>query len=290
MVMLLDKDVQTKEVFQWKGLHLLHFQGSTCSQKTRIFLRLKGIEWTSHHIDLARKEHLKPWFMGINPRGLVPVLIDNGKVIIESNDILEYLEERFPNPPLMPPQKAAETRAMLKAEDDLHFDIRALTMRFVIPSFLAKRPASDIVNYEQLGTGTVGGKVDSNRENEVKFWSDMNEHGGITNEKVKQAFGRFREQLDEYDKILSDQAYLLGKDISQIDIAWYIYARRLVDAGYPIAQLHPAVGRWLDRLNADSRFRDEVPSGGPLGAVTRVLYFFQRIRGTRLVDVVGLNK
>ncbi|GAB5489739.1 MAG: hypothetical protein Pars2KO_33090 [Parasphingorhabdus sp.] len=289
MVMLLDKDVQTKEVLEWKGLHLFHFQGSTCSQKTRIFLRLKGIEWTSHHIDLARKEHLKPWFMGINPRGLVPVLIDNGKVIIESNDILNYLEERFPNPPLMPPEKAAETRAMLKAEDDLHFDIRALTMRFVIPSFLAKRPASDIESYEQLGTGTVGGKVDPNRENEVKFWSDMNEHGGISDERAKRAFGRFREQLDEYDNVLSDQDYLLGEKISQIDIAWYIYARRLVDAGYPFAKLHPAVGRWLDKLNADPRFRDEVPSGGLLGAVTSLLHFIQGIKGTRLVDVVALG-
>ncbi len=290
MVMLLDKDVQTKEVLEWKGLHLFHFQGSTCSQKTRIFLRMKGIEWTSHHIDLARKEHLKPWFMGINPRGLVPVLIDNGKVIIESNDIFNYLEERFPNPPLMPPEKAAETRAMLEAEDDLHLDIRALTMRFVVPALLARRPASDIDSYKKLGTGTVGGKVDPNRAKEVKFWSDMNEHGGITDEQIMSAFDRFRMQLDKFDKILSDQDYLLGEEISQIDVAWYIYVRRLVDAGYPISKLHPAVGRWLDKLNTDTRFCDEVPSGGLLGVFTSVLHFIQSIRSRRLVDVVAVNK
>ena len=290
MVMLLDTDVLTKEVLQWEGLHLFHFQGSTCSQKTRIFLRLKGIEWTPHHIDLARKAHLKPWFMGINPRGLVPVLVDNGKVIIESNDIMDYLEERFPDPALIPAEKAAETHEMLKAEDDLHLDIRALTMRFVVPTFLAKRPASDIENYEKLGTGTVSGKVDPNRMKEVKFWSDMNRHGGITDEQANQAFDRFREQLDEYDQILSGQEYLLGTDISQIDIAWYIYARRLVDAGYPIPKLHPAVGRWLHKLDADPRFHDEVPSGGLLGAVTGLLHFFQGIKGTRLVDAVGLNE
>ena len=51
MVMLQTCDIQTKEVLDWKGLHLFHFKGSTCSQKTRIFLRLKGIEWTSHHLD-----------------------------------------------------------------------------------------------------------------------------------------------------------------------------------------------------------------------------------------------
>ena len=289
MVMLLDKDVQTKEVLNWKGLHLFHFQGSTCSQKTRIFLRLKGIEWTSHHINLARKEHLKPRFMGINPRGLVPVLVDDGKVITESNDIMEYLEERFPDPALIPTEKVAEVGAMLKAEDDLHLDIRALTMRFVVPSFLAKRPPSDIENYEKLGTGTVGGKTDPNRAKEIKFWSEMNKQGGITDEQAKQAFHRFREQLDEYDQTLSDQDYLLGTEISLIDIAWYIYARRLVDAGYPILKLHPAVGCWFDKLDADSRFRAEVPSGGLLGTATRLLHFFQGSRGTRLADIVGTN-
>ena len=159
MVMLKDSDIQTKEVLSWTGLHLFHFSGSTCSQKTRIFLRLKGIKWTSHHLNLAAKEHLKPYYMGINPRGLVPALIHDGKVIIESNDILTYLEEAFPEPALIPASKAEDLQAMLKREDDLHLDIRALTMRFVFPSFLTKRPEKDITAYETSGSGTVGGEV-----------------------------------------------------------------------------------------------------------------------------------
>ena len=51
--MLLDhSDVQTKEVLDWKGFNLLHFAGSACSQKLRIFLNLKEIDWISHHVDL----------------------------------------------------------------------------------------------------------------------------------------------------------------------------------------------------------------------------------------------
>ncbi len=98
MVQLLDNDIKTREVLDWKGVHVLHFMGSSCSQKLRIFLNLKGIKWESHLVDLFSNENFQPWFLGINPRGLVPVLVHNGAVHIESNDIIQYLEERFPAP------------------------------------------------------------------------------------------------------------------------------------------------------------------------------------------------
>ena len=102
MVQLVDGDIKTREVLDWKGVHVLHFMGSSCSQKLRIFLNLKGIEWESHHVDLRANENFQPWFLGINPRGLVPVLVHNGSVHIESNDIIQYLEQKFPSPRLIP--------------------------------------------------------------------------------------------------------------------------------------------------------------------------------------------
>jgi len=75
MVQLLESDIATKEALKWRGVHLIHFQGSACSQKTRIFLNLKGIDWEPHPLNLATQENFKPWFLGINPRGLVPVLV-----------------------------------------------------------------------------------------------------------------------------------------------------------------------------------------------------------------------
>ena len=45
MVQLLDGDIKTREVLGWKGVHILHYSGSSCSQKLRIFLNLKGIPW-----------------------------------------------------------------------------------------------------------------------------------------------------------------------------------------------------------------------------------------------------
>ena len=61
----------------------LHFMGSSCSQKFRIFLNLKGIKWESHLVDLFTNENFLPWFLGMNPRRLVPVLVHDGAVHIE---------------------------------------------------------------------------------------------------------------------------------------------------------------------------------------------------------------
>ena len=128
MVQLVDSDIKTREVLGWKGVHVLHFAGSSCSQKLRIFLNLKGIKWESHLVDLPTNENFQPWFLGINPRGLVPVLVHDGAVHIESNDIIQYLEKKFPTPRLIPAGHENEVAALLKHEDDLHLDLRTLEL------------------------------------------------------------------------------------------------------------------------------------------------------------------
>ena len=96
MVQLVDGDIRTREVFFWKGVHVLHSMSSSCSQKLRIFLNLKAINWESHVVDLFANENFQPWFLGINPRGLVPVLVHDGDVHIESNDIIQYSNKNSP--------------------------------------------------------------------------------------------------------------------------------------------------------------------------------------------------
>lgn len=284
MVQLLPQDVQTKEVLDWQGVHLFHFAGSTCSQKTRIFLGLKGIQWHSHHLNLVRKAHQTTYYMGINPRGLVPTLVHDGKVIIESNDILTYLEASFPEPSLIPAEHSNEIAARLQAEDDLHLAIRAITMRFVFPSFLAKRSEKDIANYERLGTGTVQGATDENKAREAAFWRRMLHHGHIPDSDIKAAFHQFYTQLEAFDTLLVGQSYLVGNSVTVADIAWYIYLRRLTLAGYPLAR-HPRVSTWFARLHAMPEFHQEVPSGGMPGLITGSLRAVQTLKRSRLVDV-----
>ena len=287
MVQLHTEDIQTREVLDWQGVHLFHFRGSTCSQKVRIFLRLKGIDWHSHHLNLVNKEHQTPYYMGINPRGLVPTLIHDGKVIIESNDILTYLESTFPEPALIPIEAQERMAALLKAEDDLHLPIRSLTMRFVFPAFLVKRKEEELKNYEALGSGTVGGAADPKKAKETDFWRRLLQHGHVPDEDIRDAFAKFKQTLDGFESDLAQQKYLLGDEVTLADIAWYIYLKRLRAAGYPVEKLHPRVAAWFEGLDARPEFTQEVPDGGLPGLITGTLHCAQKLRRSRLIDVVG---
>jgi glutathione S-transferase len=57
-----------------------------------IIYESQGTKWESHIIDLFTNENLSEWYLGINPRGLVPALVHDGAVYIESNDIVVYLQ------------------------------------------------------------------------------------------------------------------------------------------------------------------------------------------------------
>jgi len=257
MVQLADGDIKTREVLGWKGVHVLHFSGSSCSQKLRVFLNLKNIPWHSHPVDLPSNENFQPWFLGINPRGLVPVLVHDGAVHIESNDIIQYLEKTFPAPKLVPAGHEDKVAMLLKHEDDLHLDLRTLSFRFVFAPPGPPKPAAALESYIANGTGTVQGVKDHEKQIQIEFWQRAAEEG-FTDERARASAVRFRAEFDALDKTLARQPYLLGENLSVLDIAWLIYENRLSLAGYPFARLHPHIHAWADKLRAMPEFAKEV--------------------------------
>ena len=117
MVVVIPKN---KSVENYKGLHLYHGDISNCSMRVRMTLIEKGLDWTSHHIDLKKKENITDEYFGINPNGLVPTLIDNGVVHIESNDIIDYLDETYPEPSLRSKDNEAEMLEWLRLAGSIH--------------------------------------------------------------------------------------------------------------------------------------------------------------------------
>ena len=111
---------ENKSVENYKGLHLYHGDISNCSMRVRMTLIEKGLDWTSHHIDLKKKENITDDYFGINPNGLVPTLIDDGVVHIESNDIIDYLDEKYPEPSLRSKDNEAEMLEWLRLAGSIH--------------------------------------------------------------------------------------------------------------------------------------------------------------------------
>src|SRR5260370_32873785 len=78
------------------------FGNSVCCQKVRITMQEKRITWESVEVNLFRNEQYSPGYLKINPKGVVPALVHNGKPITESTLICEYLDDVYPDPPLVP--------------------------------------------------------------------------------------------------------------------------------------------------------------------------------------------
>ncbi|MFP6600469.1 MAG: glutathione S-transferase family protein [Deltaproteobacteria bacterium] len=275
-------EVKTREVLEWSGLHLFHFNGSSCSQKTRIFLNLKKLDWASHHVDLVSGENFTEWYLGINPRGLVPTLVDDGEVHIESNDIIEYLEERFPTPPLMPADLRDEILQSLKEEDDLHFDLRNLTHKYLAPFFMTKRiPKFRNLELFRSSDAVVRGEADQAKLAEVK-WFEGFLTKGITNEVALGSALKFKRAFDALDMKLESQGYFHGSALTITDVAWFIYADRLSSLGYPLGELHPRVSRWYQGLLAKEEFSRELLMPKPLLAIHSMFRGYHNLTGTGL--------
>ncbi|MGH6904232.1 MAG: maleylacetoacetate isomerase [Geminicoccaceae bacterium] len=75
---------------------------SSAAYRVRLALNYKGLSYEQVAIDLRQGEQRTPEFLKINPQGLVPVLEDDGIVLTQSLPILNYLEERYPEPALLP--------------------------------------------------------------------------------------------------------------------------------------------------------------------------------------------
>jgi maleylacetoacetate isomerase len=97
---------------------------SSASYRVRIALALKGIEVTTLTKQLRRGEQRAQDFLAVNPQGFVPVLsLDDGATLAQSLAIIEYLDEMYPQPPLLPatPIERARVRAMsLLIACDIH--------------------------------------------------------------------------------------------------------------------------------------------------------------------------
>lgn len=277
-MLLAPKEVRTRAVLEWKGLHLLNFSQSSCSQKVRILLREKQLPYRSREIDLKKLEHTTTWFLGINPHGVVPVLIDNGDVHIESNDILRYLEDRYPSEQSWIPAGEAEEQLaieLLALESAIHIHLRVITMGFLAPRKMMEKSDAELDAY------IANGPEDLDRQQQVEWWRHFAK-AGVTDDEVREAITAFNKAFAQLEGLLSKQQWLVADHPTIVDIAWFINIHRAVLAGYPLDN-HPAVKHYYRRMLQRPAFFTEINKGPlPLRMLAPIYRFFRRINGTSL--------
>ena len=89
---------------------------SSAAYRVRIALNLKSLSADDEYIHLQKGVQTMPEYLSVNPQGLVPALVDDGNVILQSLAICEYLDEQHPEPPLLPSDALGRARVRALAQ------------------------------------------------------------------------------------------------------------------------------------------------------------------------------
>lgn len=234
-------------------LELYHDWRSFCSIKVRLCLAEKGLAWESRHVDLMNLEHTKPEYLKLNPNGVVPTLVHDGVAVHESTIINEYLDEVFPEIPLMPadPIAKARTRFWVKFEDDvLHPAIRPTTFAIMMSPELAKRSDKEL---DEL----VNSHPNRQRAEEYRRAA----RAPVDEEKVRAAIQMVVSALDRLNRRLSDAPWLGGEAYSLADVAAAPFIDRLSELD--LTSLWTGKGGfndWVERMRARPAYQEAIPS------------------------------
>lgn len=241
-------DTASEEARGLCGLHLYFAAQSACSSRVRLLLAEKGLSWTGHHINLLKRENIDRAFFAINPRGLVPALVHDGQVIIESDDIMLYLEACFPEPrftPLDPVERAIMENWVHRSARQHVPAVKTFAYARMNAQAAAKTEA-EIKLYYELQTDPEM----------IAFHSKHDLPGkGFTAEDEQAAIALIESIFEEMSMQIAATGWLAGSAYSLADMAWAASIRTLRLAGYPIER-HPAVVGWIDGIEARPAWKD----------------------------------
>ena len=231
-------------------LHLYHAGRSNCSARVRLLLEEKGLHWTSHYVDIYRRANVTAEYFGINPKGLVPTLVHDGKVIVESNDILLYLEEAFPEPCFLPESGADRSvmKTWLQRSGDIH-------MPGIKTFAYARQHAKNVVKTAE----EVALYRSLQKDPDLLAFHGKHDLPGqaFTARDVDNASSLVGDALGEMNTILANADWLVGNVYSLADISWTPSITTLQGVGFPVAE-YPYVMDWYARIAARPAFRQAV--------------------------------
>jgi maleylacetoacetate isomerase len=125
-------------------MELFNYFRSSASYRVRIALALKGLDYDYHAVHLQKNEHTAPGYAQMSAARLVPMLRDGDALISQSLAIMEYLEEVYPQPPLLPSDPLGRARVRALALDiacEIHPLNNLRVLRYLVQSL--KVPEED---------------------------------------------------------------------------------------------------------------------------------------------------
>lgn len=214
-------------------IKLYHGTTSVCAIKVRLVLAEKGLDWEGEILNLQQGDQHRPEYLALNPNGVIPTPVHDGKVIIESSIILAYLDDAFPEPPLMPTDPALRARARLwmkRVDDVLHAAIGVVTFATANRKVLIRKSPEDLAaHFARIPDPAYRER----QQQSVEM--------GLAAPMVENAIRQYEKAAAQMESDLADTEFLAGDSWSLADAALTPYINR--------AEMLGMKGLWADRPN-----------------------------------------
>jgi glutathione S-transferase len=240
------------------GIHLWHGGMSNCSQRCRITLNELGLEFESHLMNLQAGEHATEAFQQINPNGVVPVLVHDGTVIVNSVDIIDYLDNTFGEAHLRPAHLDNAIAESLQHADKAQLALKYCTFEF----FFQHGPRASEETFQKIIAGLHSEFLQG-------FWREYRD--GFSRERIHEMVGLAHEDFLGVEAILNDgRKWMAGDQFSLADIAWMPNFHRFDLLRWPL-EIYPNLKRWFEIASARPSYAKALDGWEPKALMDKVL-------------------
>ncbi len=223
------------------------YQGrlAVCAIKVRLTMAEKGLDFEPVNLNLRAGEQHKPEYLKLNPNGVVPTLIHDDFVLIESSVIMQYLDEVFPGPSLQPadPRERAKMRIWMKRVDEyLHPGNATLTYAMVHGRGLREKKSPK--ELEAYYRGIPNPVIRERQRAAIEL--------GMDAPAAVQALQFYDKALADMDSWLAQHPWLAGDGYSLADAAMTPYINRftMLSLSNMWTQSRPNITDWFARIKA----------------------------------------
>lgn len=235
---------------------LYHNGLSSCSQKVRLVLAEKEIEFESHDIDLLSGGQHDSEYVKLNPNHVVPTLVHEGHALIESTAIGEYLEDAFPKNPMRPADPVARHAMRLwtkRIDEKLHPVTAILTYAIGPRKMILSQP-------EAAREAVINSIPDPQRRAERR---SVIEHG-VKAPEFANAIRVFVDYFDAMEAALEHQPWLSGEAYGLADAGTLPYVLRVDQlAMSPMIESRPRLADWLTRATERPSYENAISNWVP---------------------------
>lgn len=238
-------------------LTLYHHGSSVCAAKVRLVLEEKGLKWHGEYVDVLKGEQFEPDYLKLNPNAVVPTLIHNDQIIIESTLICEYLDDIYAEPTLRPTDAYDLVKMRLWTK---RVDERLHPMTSVLTYVSSHRHSIIDNNTPEEIEAIINQTTDPVKRERKRDWIEL----GLEAPSAKMAVAEFKATLTLMNETLAVDKWLAGSAYSLADIALTPYVNRLSMLNMDeFVERYPNVSGWFERIRTRDSFQPAMLSWIP---------------------------